>query len=146
MVYIMKRYQVYLNPQSVSVLDELSKVSDLTRSQLIREAVEGAAARVGNLLALFKAPNSADYLKAAPSFHQTVLEGSEKNLRILEIGQREREMAWEKLHKYSDHKLSFTDATIIANFEDFRLDEIFTFDGHFRDINLPARPAGGPTS
>lgn len=57
----MRRYQVYLNPHSVSILDELSKVSAFSRSQIIREAVEGAASRVGNLLALFKAPNSRDY-------------------------------------------------------------------------------------
>lgn len=54
----MKRYQVYLDPHNVGILDEVAEISDFTRSQLIREAVEGAAARVGNLLAFLKPPKS----------------------------------------------------------------------------------------
>jgi hypothetical protein len=52
----MKRYQVYLNPQSVAVLDEISGLADFTRSELIREAVDAAAGRIGNLLALINIP------------------------------------------------------------------------------------------
>lgn len=57
----MKRYQVYLNPQSVRVLDEAEEVFQLSRSRLLREAAEAAANRIGNLLAVFKKPRSADY-------------------------------------------------------------------------------------
>lgn len=57
----MKRYQVYLNPQSVSVLDEVSEISSLTRSKLIKEVVEAAAARIGNLLAVIKPPKMRSY-------------------------------------------------------------------------------------
>lgn len=39
----MKRYQVYLNSSSVSVLDEFEKYSDISRSKLIREAIDRLA-------------------------------------------------------------------------------------------------------
>lgn len=39
----MQRYQVYLNPQSVSVLDEFEKIGDISRSKIIRQAVERIA-------------------------------------------------------------------------------------------------------
>lgn len=57
----MKRYQLYLNPQSVNILDELTQVSQVTRSELIRAAIDGAASQVGNLLAIIKPPISRDY-------------------------------------------------------------------------------------
>ena len=57
----MKRYQLYLNPASVHILDEVTQVIPLTRSELIRAAIDGAASRVGNLLAAIKPPTSRDY-------------------------------------------------------------------------------------
>lgn len=39
----MKRYQVYLNPKSVSILDEFEKYSSISRSKLIREAIDRLA-------------------------------------------------------------------------------------------------------
>lgn len=36
----MKRYQVYLNPNSVAILDDFEKISDISRSKLIREAID----------------------------------------------------------------------------------------------------------
>lgn len=78
------------------------------------------------------------YLNAALKFHEQLkksVEGSQ--LTVLEIDGLERERTWEHLEKYQDHKLSFTDATIIVNFTELRLNEIFTFDSHFREINLP---------
>lgn len=50
----MKRYQVYLNPQSVGTIDEAAKQTDLSRSLIIREAIDGAADRISNLLAALK--------------------------------------------------------------------------------------------
>lgn len=50
----MKRYQIYLNPHSVGILDETASISDFSRSQLIREAIDAVASRFGNLLAVFK--------------------------------------------------------------------------------------------
>lgn len=39
----LKRYQVYLNPYSVSVLDGFKKTSNMSRSKLIREAIDRVA-------------------------------------------------------------------------------------------------------
>lgn len=78
------------------------------------------------------------HFKAAADFHQKVKKGAKEGiLIILEVDSSQRERAWEELKRYSDHKLSFTDATIIVHFKQYKLDEIFTFDRHFRDINLP---------
>lgn len=42
-VYVMKRYQVYLDPAAVSVLDDFEESSRLSRSQLIRLSVDRLA-------------------------------------------------------------------------------------------------------
>ena len=36
----MQRYQIYLNPSSVSTLDELESLTNITRSKVIRELVD----------------------------------------------------------------------------------------------------------
>jgi len=78
------------------------------------------------------------HLKAAEIFHEHVLSSVEKHqLVVLEIVPEDRQRAFEILKKFSDHKLSFTDATIVANFYEYHLDEVFTFDKHFKDIGLP---------
>lgn len=52
MVYIlMKRYQVYLNPESVEVLDGVEKETRISRSKIIREAVERLAENINATLA-----------------------------------------------------------------------------------------------
>lgn len=38
--------------------------------------------------------------------------------------------------KFSDHKISFTDATSFVLYKDFALDEIFTLDSDFKKIRL----------
>lgn len=78
------------------------------------------------------------YLSAAKQFHENVkFATKEEGLTILEVDPSVREVTWQELNRYSDHKLSFTDASIVANFKLYKLDEIFTFDRHFKDINLP---------
>ncbi len=42
----MKRYQVYLNPHSVAILDEIQKLTSITRSKIIRDAVDKIATQV----------------------------------------------------------------------------------------------------
>lgn len=42
-MYIMKRYQVYLNPNSVSILDDFEKISNISRSKVIRQAIDRLA-------------------------------------------------------------------------------------------------------
>lgn len=39
----MKRYQLYLNPHSVSVLDDFEEISSISRSKLIRETIDRVA-------------------------------------------------------------------------------------------------------
>lgn len=57
----MKRYQVYLNPQTVGVFDEIALVGPFTRSKIIREALDGAAGRIGNIMAAFVALKPESY-------------------------------------------------------------------------------------
>ena len=47
----MKRYQVYLNPNSVSVLDEFEKSTSISRSKLIRESIDRLAQNLSRVLA-----------------------------------------------------------------------------------------------
>lgn len=82
------------------------------------------------------------HLKAAESFYTYILDLLEKRqLTLLEVEPSTRKDAWQQLLHYPDHKLSFTDATIISQFIEYNLDEIFTFDSHFRNINLPTNLA-----
>ena len=39
----MKRYQVYLNPHSVSIMDDFEKYSNISRSKLMREVIDRLA-------------------------------------------------------------------------------------------------------
>lgn len=39
----MKRYQVYLNQGSVAVLDDFEKISNISRSKIIRQAIDRMA-------------------------------------------------------------------------------------------------------
>lgn len=56
-----KRYQVYLNPRAVSVLDEAAEAVDVARSLFLREAAEAAADRLGNMLAMLKPVKNTDF-------------------------------------------------------------------------------------
>ena len=77
------------------------------------------------------------HLKAAENFQKSILFLLEKSqLTLLDIDPKVREKTWHELSKYSDHKFSFTDGTIITQFKEFNMDEIFTFDRQFRNINL----------
>ncbi len=50
----MKRYQVYLNPQTVSIFDAFAEETDLPRSSLIRMAMDTLAATFSGLLVSHK--------------------------------------------------------------------------------------------
>jgi len=45
----MKRYQVYLNPNSVSVLDDFQKYARISRSKLIQEAIDRLAQNLSHI-------------------------------------------------------------------------------------------------
>jgi len=46
----MKRYQVYLNPYSISVLDDLGKIVDISRSKQLRLVIDRVAEELGSIL------------------------------------------------------------------------------------------------
>ena len=80
-------------------------------------------------------------LSVAIQFDRQIKSAVKQNqLTILEVDLSTRKQTWKVLKKYKDHKLSFTDGTIVANFKDYRLDTIFTFDKHFKELNLPTNP------
>ncbi len=47
----MKRYQVYLNPYSVSILDDLGTQTDISRSKLIQGVIDRFANQVAKIFA-----------------------------------------------------------------------------------------------
>ena len=47
----MKRYQVYLNPHSVSILDEVEKISNISRSKLVRGLVDRFTEQIAKVFA-----------------------------------------------------------------------------------------------
>lgn len=79
----MRRYQVYLDPHSVGILDEAAEISSFSRSQIIREAIEAVSARFGNILAAFKPPKARDYKWLNDMVGAIKIKG-EKNVRISE--------------------------------------------------------------
>ena len=50
----MKRYQVYLNPHSVSILDEIEQIIGVSRSKLIRETTDRLARTLTNIISAIK--------------------------------------------------------------------------------------------
>ena len=46
----MKRYQVYLNPHSVSILDEIGENIDISRSKLIQGVIDRFADQVAKVI------------------------------------------------------------------------------------------------
>lgn len=58
----MKRYQVYLNPNSVSILDEVKETSAMSRSKLIRQAIDRMAEYMATIFAPQKRNQKTRYL------------------------------------------------------------------------------------
>ncbi len=46
----MNRYQIYLNPKDVNVLDELARLTSFSRSQIIRDVIDKMAKEYRKLL------------------------------------------------------------------------------------------------
>ena len=57
-------------------------------------------------------------------------------IRVLDIDKSIFAKAMEVLLKFSDHKISFTDATSYILYKDFSLDEIFTLDSDFKKLRI----------
>lgn len=60
MVYIMQRYQIYLDPHDVSVVDEIENLTNIYRSRQIRDLVAIYASEMGKFLASQK-PKTHNY-------------------------------------------------------------------------------------
>ncbi len=50
----MKRYQLYLNPHAISIIDEIGEFTDISRSSLIRIVVDSVAKNLAKILAARK--------------------------------------------------------------------------------------------
>ena len=59
-----------------------------------------------------------------------------EELVVLDIDELIFKKAQEVLIKFSDHKISFTDATTYVLYKDFSLDEIFTLVGDFKRVRV----------
>ena len=57
----MKRYQVYLNQSSVSVLDDFEKISNISRSKVIRQVIDRVAEQLVRVVEV-KRSNKKEYL------------------------------------------------------------------------------------
>ena len=87
-----KRYQVYLDPRSVSVLDEMSQAASINRSQIIREVSDAAANRIGNLLAAIKPQKSGNYSWMQEMVGSITL----KNKKIINVSERVDDIYYDK--------------------------------------------------
>lgn len=65
----MQRYQIYLDPRTVTILDDVESISQISRSQLIRMAAEAVSENFAKILAVVKPTNNAyTYLDALAGF------------------------------------------------------------------------------
>ncbi|MBS3909215.1 MAG: PIN domain-containing protein [Actinobacteria bacterium] len=76
--------------------------------------------------------------KVASGFGELVFESSALNLIFIDEGLLNA--AWEVARKYSDKTYSFTDCTSFVVMERLALDAVFTFDRHFAQYGLTAKP------
>lgn len=61
---------------------------------------------------------------------------NEKEVNVLYIDRVIVKKSQDILIKFSNHKISFTDATSYVLYKDFSLDEIFTLDDDFRKMRI----------
>src|SRR3989344_1281493 len=57
-------------------------------------------------------------------------------ITVLRVDEALFEKALEVFFKFSDHKISFTDATSYTLLKDFSLDEVFTLDDDFKKMRI----------
>ena len=60
----------------------------------------------------------------------------EGEIKVFSVDRSTFRKAQKALLKFSDHKISFTDATSYILFKDFALDEVFTLDDDFKKMRL----------
>ncbi len=57
-------------------------------------------------------------------------------VRIEDVTTEDRFKAWEMFKKFEDKELSFTDCTSFVLMKNLRLQKVFTFDDHFRQMRF----------
>lgn len=61
---------------------------------------------------------------------------NEGEINVLYIDKVVAKKSLDILIKFSEHKISFTDATSYVLYKDFALDEVFTLDGDFKKFRI----------
>lgn len=61
---------------------------------------------------------------------------SENEITAMQVSEALFEKSLTVFLKYSDHKVSFTDATTFVLYKDFNLDEVFTLDSDFKKMRI----------
>ena len=64
----------------------------------------------------------------------------QRNLLVLWTDETIFNKAWNYFEKFSEHKLSFTDATIYAFVKDLKIDEVLSLDQGFKKVGLTVKP------
>lgn len=81
------------------------------------------------------------HLKIAEKFHQMIISGEETGfMRVFWLDQLIDEEIYKIYKKFSEHKLSYTDASSYLLVKKFHLDAIFTFDRAFKKVGLSVKP------
>ena len=86
------------------------------------------------LMTWFSAKQSKQILEKLISAIQKMQDLGE--IKVLSVDQVIFKKAQDALLKFSEHKISFTDATSFCLYKDFNLDAIFTLDGDFKKMRV----------
>lgn len=65
---------------------------------------------------------------------------AKKEITVLWTDEVLFDKAWENFEKFSEHKLSFTDAVITTVVKDLKIDEILTLDKGFEKVGFTIKP------
>jgi predicted nucleic acid-binding protein len=80
-------------------------------------------------------------LQVVRKFSQRIKKAeAQKNLLVVWVEKLIFAETWKYFVKFYEHKLSFTDATIIAFAKELKLDEILTLDRGFSKVGLTTKP------
>lgn len=86
------------------------------------------------LLTWFSAKQNKQVLEKLVAAIQKMVDAEE--LKVLSVDQMVFKKAQDVLIKFSEHKISFTDATTYILYKDLALDEIFTLDDDFKKMRV----------
>lgn len=110
---VIKKYEIYRK----------QKATFLTSNYILCE-----------LLTWFNAKYHNSILKKVISALETM--EAEREINVLYIDRVIAKKAQDVLFKFSEHKISFTDAASYVLYKNFNLDEVFTLDNDFKKMRL----------